>query len=166
MTRRLATIGLMTVLSIAVCSPSIQTQDSGPFTSTLKDINAVFVVVEQLPDGAKILGLTKETIQTDVELKLLLAGIGVTTLEEGKKLPGRPFVFVNVNMTNNVKAANITVELDQDALLARNGRPVPSVQTWSTVVLLTNPDAQAIRDAVKELVDKFLNAWLSVNPKK
>jgi hypothetical protein len=166
MTQRLVTICLLTGLSMAVFSPSIQAQDSSPFASTLKDISAVFVVVEKLPDGAKILGLTKETIQTDVELKLLLAGMGVTTLEEGKKLPGRPFVFVNVNMTNNAKAANITVELDQDALLARNGKPAPSLQTWSTVVLLTNADAQAIRDAVKDLVDKFLNAWLSVNPQK
>jgi hypothetical protein len=162
----LATIFLLMVLPMAVCPASIQTADSGPFTSTLKDISAVFVVVEQLPDGAKKLGLTKETIQTDVELKLLVGGIGVTTRDEGKKLPGRPVLFIDVNMTNNAKAANISVELDQDALLARNGRPAPSVQTWSTVVLLTNPDAQVIRDAVKDLVDKFLNAWLSVNPKK
>jgi hypothetical protein len=38
------------------------------------------------------LGLTRDTIQTDVELKLLLAGMPVVTPEDDTKLPGEPYL--------------------------------------------------------------------------
>jgi hypothetical protein len=38
--------------------------------------------------------------------------------------------------------------------------------TWDMDYLLANPTAQRILDDVKDGVDKFMNAWLSANPKK
>jgi hypothetical protein len=87
------------------------------------------VAVEGLPDIANVLGLTKETIQTDVELKLRLAGMRVVTREEGVKLSGHPFVYVAVNITKSGEAVNITVELDQDVRLERNGQLESTVAT-------------------------------------
>jgi hypothetical protein len=108
----------------------------------------------------------KDVIQTDVELKLRLAGISVVTLEEDRKLPGGPIVWVRVNLTDDAQAANIEVALRQDATLVRNDEPVYAVETWTTILLISRPtDSQRIRDVVKDLVDAFLNAWLSVNPK-
>ena len=43
----------------------------------LVGIAAVDILIERLPKGADKLGLTKESIRTDVELKLRLAGIRV-----------------------------------------------------------------------------------------
>jgi hypothetical protein len=37
--------------------------------------------------------------------------------------------------------------------------------TWSTGVIGKTPNPQHIRDVVKDCVDQFLNAWLSVNKK-
>jgi hypothetical protein len=137
-----------------------------PSVASLKGISTVYVMVEELPDGARMLGLSKDAIQTDVELKLRLAGMRVVTEDEGDKISGGAFVYINVNLTDNASAAGIDVEFDQDALLARNYEFSPSVTTWFSGFVLANPSAQEIRDRVKDLVDGFLNAWLSVNPKK
>lgn len=166
MMKQLAILCFMAMLLIGADSASVQAQDRNPFTLTLTGISAVFVVIEQLPDSAKAIGLTKEMIQTDVELKLRLAGMDVKTPEEGKKLLGRPFVFVAISMTDYAKAASVTVELDQDTVLSRNGAYAPSAQTWTTGFVIANPDAQTVRSTTKDLIDQFLNAWLSVNPKK
>ena len=125
---------------------------------------AVWVVVEGLPDDAKKLGLSEETIQTDVELKLRLAGMRVVTEQEGLKLTGGPHLYVNVNVVG--LAARIDVELLQNASLERTGQWAAAVSTWDVGFLSSNPSGEYIRDRTKDLVDQFLNAWLSVNPKK
>jgi hypothetical protein len=50
------------------------------------------VLIEGLPDGAKVLGLSEDMIKTDVELKLRLAGMRVTTMEDALNLPGSPYL--------------------------------------------------------------------------
>ena len=162
MTRRLVTISLMLMYFIGSGSLSVQAQDP----DGLKGISVVYVLVEDAPEGAKILGLTAEDIQNDVELKLLVAGMGVATLKDGHNLLGRPHVYVRFTLTKGAEAASIQVELDQDAVLDRNAEHAPSVITWYTGYLLPNPTAQTIRDYIKGGVDAFLNTWLSVNPKK
>jgi hypothetical protein len=156
----------MTVFVIGAGSSPIQAQDNERTRASLKGISSLSVLIENLPDGAKVLGLTKESIQTDVELKLRLAGIRVLTPEEDYKVLGSPYLYVDLNLTNSAQAASIEVELHQDARLDLNGQPAIGVTTWDTGYLVSNPTAQGVRDRIKDLVDKFLNVWLSVNPKK
>ncbi len=165
MLRRLATIYLLTLILTWITPSPAKAQNSFQ-ESSLKGISALFVDVEYLPVSAKPLGLTKETIQTDVELKLRLAGMRVVALGEGVKLPGSPYLYVNVNLTADARAGSVNIDLEQDALLQRNGEFATAVTTWHTGALMTNPTAQDIRAEVKDVVDKFLNDWLSVNPKK
>jgi len=166
MTRRLATTALGIVLLIALKSLCANSQDGDSRRFTLKGIDAVSVAVEPLPSSARALNLSAENIQTDVELKLRLAGIRVVTKEERVKISGGPFIYVLVNITDDVKAANVRVLLAQDAVLERNFEFAPGLPTWEESVLVTNPNAQVVRNEVKDLLDMFLNAWLSVNPKK
>jgi hypothetical protein len=156
------------MLLVGTSSPAARAQDTKPQNASLKGITAVYVLVEDLPDGAKVLGLTKDAIQTDVELKLRLAGMRVvTTQEEWAKLPGSPSLYVNVNVSDSsARAASIDVELDQNALLELNSHFAIGVTTWSTGAVIVNPSVEGTRDWIKDDVDKFLNAWLSVNPKK
>jgi len=155
----------MTMFLIAVSSLSAQAQNSKHSIASLKSISTLFVVVEQLPDGAKVLSLTAETIQTDVELKLRLAGLRVVTPEAGVKLPGSPYVYVELNLTDNAQAASVAIELRQNARLEPNGQFVLGVTTWNVGDIIWKPTAQGIRDNIKDGVDLFLNAWSSVNPK-
>jgi hypothetical protein len=154
------------VFSIAITSPSIQAQHDELSRKSLKGIDAVEVLVEDLPDGAKVLGLTRESIQTDVELKLRLAGMRVVSQQEDLKLPGMPDVHVMVAVTQDGTASFISVELRQNAMLARSGEIAFNVTTWDSMWIGSNMTAQSIREKIKDKVDEFLNAWLSVNPKK
>lgn len=164
MTKRLAMTYLMTTLLIGVISRPVQAQNND--LSGLQGLNTVFVQVEELSPGAASLGLTKETIQTDIELKLRLAGMHVVPYAEGIKLPGSANLYVRVTLTDSAEAADVGVVLEQNAFLARNGQFIPTAITWGTGGVFAHPTAQIIRDRTKDFVDGFLNAWLSVNPKK
>lgn len=166
MKRRLATICLVTIFLIGFASPFVHAQDADINTANLKGVKTVYVLIEDLPDSTKTLGLSEDAIQTDVELKLRLAGIAVATQEETVDLPGRPFLYVEVNATDPIGAASINVSLIQDTVLARNGQMAPALVTWQTGTLLANPTAQLIRDQIKNRLDTFVDAWLSVNPQE
>jgi hypothetical protein len=158
MTRRLATICLVTVFWISAISPSVRGQDE------LKGISTLIVGVEKLPAGAKVIGLTEESIQNDVELKLRLAGIHIATSKEaGIKVP---FLYVRITLLSQAQAANIEIQIMEEARLLRNGQFATGVFTWEKGGVVSNPTARLIRDLVKDNVDEFLNAWLAVNPKK
>jgi hypothetical protein len=164
MTGRLATICCATMFVIGLATPFAQAQSRR--SASLKGISALTVLVEELPYSAKNLGLTDDAIQTDVELKLRLGGLRVVTQGEALAVPGMPTVYIRITVTDDARAASIEVELDQNALLERNQEPVVGVGTWQKAVLVSNPSAQGIRNTVKDLLDRFLNDWLSVNPKK
>jgi hypothetical protein len=163
MTRRLATTCLMTMLLLGFSAPPLPAQSDFE-NVTLKGISSIFVLVEDLPSGARALGLTRDAIQTDVDLKLLLAGMPVVTPEDGTKLPGEPYLWVQVTVTGESQAANIAVAVRQDVRLERNGDHAFGAATWEMNLTIANPTAQDIRDYNKDIVDRFLNAWLSVNP--
>ena len=163
MLTKLQAILCMTILIVA--SPILLADGSAPSRATLKGIDSVGVVVEVLPEGAKTLGLTEEMIRNDVELKLRLAGLGVVSKREITNLPGGTYLYVNVTVTKGTLASSIDLELVQDVRLERNGQSIPAT-TWSVGRVAANENAQEIRDDIKDHVDNFLNAWLSVNPKK
>jgi hypothetical protein len=157
MKRRLATMCFVTMFLFGLTVPSINAQTKASSPPTTKGIRALSVLVEELPSGAKAMGLTVEAIQTDVELKLRLAGIRVVTGGGSFELPGQPFLYVRVTVTDSVGAASIEVELDQNVLLERNNLLVFGVGTWRRATLLSSPNARFIRDTVKDLIDEFLN---------
>ena len=65
MAKRLATMCLMTVSLIAISSPPLRAQGDKYSDATLKGLTSVWVVVEDLSDAAKLLGLTADDIRTD-----------------------------------------------------------------------------------------------------
>jgi hypothetical protein len=130
---------------------------------TLEGISGVDILVEDLDDDAKALGLNTESIQADVELKLRLAGMRIVHGAEYFYARGHPYIYVSVGVAG--RAAAYKVDLCQDARLARNGDFSPGASTWSSVSVQSNPTAESIRSGIRDLVDEFIKAWLSVNPK-
>jgi hypothetical protein len=121
-------------------------------------LRSVSVLVEQMGDGAKAIGLFKEDLQTDVELRLRLAGIKVVTDSSA------PFLYVVPHVNPSATAADVGLELCETVTISRS-KFIVGASTWEQRFLLANPSATDIRDAVKDLVDQFLNIWLKVNPK-
>lgn len=104
---------------------------------SLRGIKGVHVILEKLNPDIEADGLRNDSIQTDVELKLRLAGIKVFTQEESLKEPGMPYLYISVNsMKHNlmpVYAYNIVVELKQSVCLSRDLKIiVQGATTWKT----------------------------------
>lgn len=110
-------------------------------------------------------------MQTDVELKLRLAGIPVLSHEQWLAAPGHPYLYVNVNVLDPSDSAwpySVMVELDQSVKLERSPEVSVVAATWSAAPGVGNVgslNVRSVRDHVKDQVDHFINAYLAVNPK-
>ena len=161
---------IMTVLFFLVANVYAQ-RGTGKIES-LRGLKGVYVFVEYLYPDIEKDGLRKDSIQTDVVLKLQLAGIKVLTRKEFVKEPGRPYLYINVNSVKNESFSYvyyIEVDLIQKVFLARD----PKTRTFGTTTwrkvgmgIVGEQKADDIRDNIKDLVDKFINDYLSVNNPK
>lgn len=136
---------------------------------TLKGLKGVHVLVESLKEDIVKAGLNKETIQTDVELKLRLAGIPVLTREECVEEPGSPYLYVIAGVLKSELCGYIVkldVEVKQEVRLVRSPAIQKDAATWSVGGFGRTSDLKGIRECIKDQVDIFINAYLSVNPKK
>ena len=144
-------------------------QDDELTRPTLRGFQGVHVVVEPLSPTIEKDGLSTNQLQKDTESKLQAAGIKVLSKEEFLKTAGKPYLYVNVNIS--VLRTQITryifyirVEFNQDVSLGRSPMVVPAV-TWSAGGWGIDFSLENIRDVVKGQVDKFINAYSTANLK-
>lgn len=167
--RRSTVLIAAVLLLTAICAAQGDTEYTRP---SLRGIQGLGVLIENLGSDVEAAGLHEADIQTDVELKLRLAGIKVITVPESYKQPGAPrlYVIAHVNLSNQQPIIYaISVQLQQGVVLERNSALSISATTWSSspiVELFPFRDTQKIRDMIRDRVDQFINAYLSVNPKK
>ena len=140
--------------------------------STLRGLQGVHVVVKELdPPEMEQDGLHKDQLQAYVELRLTLAGIKVLTEEEYRETPGAPVLLVRVlGCTHSrlmIYGVSVSLELYQKAVLERELAISALASTWSVhqVNLVGRKRVRQIRDSVKDCLDRFINAYMSVNPK-
>lgn len=140
---------------------------------SLQGIQGLYVLIEPLTSEVERAGLHITDIRTDVELKLQLAGIYVLTEEESSKKAGSPYLYVNANVmlsreSQGVFHYSISCELDQVVTLTRDPSIITFASTWNVggVGLVGANRLPDIRATVRDLVDQFINAYLSVNPKR
>ena len=132
----------------------------------LYGLGNVPVVVEDLDTDATNIGLTKQNLQTDVELRLRQSGVKVG--------PNRDFVYLYLSVIvmkgpGDVYAIGLDLELNQPVTLVRDPKIDPGLApTWSlsrlSLVNRTQVRGYA-HQSVRDLVDQFLNAYLEQNPK-
>lgn len=135
--------------------------------ASLNGIEGVRVLIEDFEEHEKSAGFDTRTFQTDVELKLRLAGIKVLTEKEWLDTIGAPRLYLNVNTLNPIAGKNspyrIGLEFKQSVRLVRDSSIwVSGATTWSDGYV-GNGGITYVRDSVKDNVDRFINAWLSVN---
>lgn len=187
MNKRKSTIIIFLAVSIAILgitssSSALFDRNQEDARSTLKGLKGIGVIVSFETDemrNLKKIGLTEEVIQADVELQVRSAGINVISKKEDiKQAPGFPQLVIQVvgysTLTKGDKAKGIAffiqTELNQRILLVRNPDINALAGTWaSSIVGLGYTDegiAADIRNGVKDCVDIFIKAYLSVNPKR
>ena len=129
---------------------------------TLRGINAIDVVVEDLIEASSGTGVTVENIKTDVEVKLRSAGILI--IRDSFK-----HLYVNVNImkiSESQYAYTTDIEFRQFAqLINRNNKKTSIVTTWETggMGIVGSARTRGIREAVGDYVDIFINDFLTVN---
>lgn len=131
---------------------------------TLRGIKGVAVRVQVVGDG-----LTESQVRLDVESKLQIAGIEILVEDyswiEGVSKP--PYLYaelISMKQGKDFYCCYINIRLEQNAFLRRNPGIEGHFPTWSTDALAWGP-LDYIRNRLKELMDKFLNDYLTVNPR-
>ena len=141
--------------------------------STLQGLKGVRVLVEDFAPEVEREGLVKNQIQKDVEDKLRAGGMKVLTQEEALKIPGEPYLYVNLNVNfskdeEEVCSYSIDIALIQNVNLVRNPKQTTYAITWSTggVGLIGKKSLGQLKESVEDVIDIFIKAFFSVNPKK
>ena len=152
---------LMLVLSTSVFAGDIKSD-----RETLKNLKGVHVHVQDLNQDIEQAGLSKNQIRTDVELKLRLAGIKVLTLIEHYEGKGAPYLHIYLDSHKTEKGEfvySLSFGIIQEVRLVRNNTITDAI-TWSISGVGYN-NIEGIRAHIKDRADKFINDYLSVNPK-
>lgn len=170
--RLLTAVAVLWVWNMGVGGGSAQTAMD---RKSLRGLQGIVVVVEDLHPDAEQNGLTKSQVRTDVELKLRQAGIRVMGAEESGQIPGSPYLYVNINtMKNDVLYGAFStytfclqVAVKQDVTLKRDSDLTVSATTWERQTLGTVEanDLPDVRKILGEVIDRLINDYLAENPK-
>ena len=147
------------------CGTRLFAGDDPGARQTLKEIKGVNVFIEPLGPASDGL-LTVEQLRTDVQLRLRSAGVKILD-------PGSATLYINANIMTapapitGLYAFNCKVSLMQTVFVPINS-VTTTLGTWSLESLgMVGRDnlSRVFRETLSDQVDKFLNAYLSVNPK-
>ena len=131
---------------------------------SLRGLQAVSVVIEDLGPDAESLGLTKSRLHSQVELRLRRSGI--TVLEDAI-----PFLYININLKKvptGLYAVATEVSLKQQVYLVRDSSIEITGVTWKVGSVGTVGEdrfAKSILNHVTRYVDEFANDYLAANPR-
>jgi hypothetical protein len=138
--------------------------------ATLRRVESVQVVVAPVaPDVARA-GLTRQQLQTDVEVQLQQAGMRVLAHEERHEMPGAPWLYIHVNvvLSPDVRLVpyHMRVELRQGAIL-QTYLYQADVSPWNAgeTGVVGKTQLALLRTSVRDRVDECSNAYLSVHPR-
>ena len=143
----------------------------------LKGLEGVEVLVEEVKPELENYNLTAIQIQMDVEAKLREAEIRVLSKEENEKIQPlrRPYLYVKINSRKlpwkrEVIAYSVEAALKQFVTLPaqpKSARKPFYAPTWyeNIVGAATPKDFVEIRDGINQIMDKFIKAYQTANPK-
>ncbi len=137
----------------------------------LVGLKGVMVLVDDLVPEVERLGLKRDEIQTDIELRLWKAGIKMLTEKEWRRAPGRPFLYLTINtIPGNVEPGlwsfKVRVKLIELVKLSGKARAIKAIWDKEMEGTIKAADAPQIRDYIGDMVDTFVNNYQVANPKK
>ena len=134
---------------------------------TLAHLEVFDVIVEDLDEDTERHGLTKNAIETDVELALRRSGIKVYSNEEWLDSPSMGYLYVQVNAFGNSNGLYVFhVHMSVNQMVYLTTGDYTYAQTYSPPGRFGTTGAANLRDVrgfVKDLVNKFINDWLKVH---
>jgi len=146
-------------------------------SSSLEGLKGISVSVMPPNPEAESNGVKREEIQTIIGTKLGKAEIKILTGRELEK-PGFPYLNVTINATKNKNSEiydyNVNVELYKQEILnpqdeIETAMQTTSIKTWSSEKNGTSSGSDLkknVQKKIEEAIDKFINDYLTANPKK
>jgi len=140
----------------------------------LRDIKGVFVNVSVSPELQK-LGLTENQIKTDVELKLRKFGVRILTekppepkLEEFNKTPQPSHLIVSLIalVRQNICFFSVITEVRETVFRGNGFAADGSIWRNGGIGITDTDNMRKIRNAVNDLIEKFINDYLAANPRR
>ena len=138
---------------------------------SLRGLQEVALLIEQVKPDAQADGLSEEAIRTAVELILRSSGIRVHIQSEQIQTPVTAMLYVVVDTFKNpsgLYAFNVGVRLYQKVSLMPQPQHTVAAATWFAPGMVGTVGHKAIRGLVEEVesnVKKFANDFLRVNPR-
>ncbi len=135
---------------------------------TLRRLDGVMVLVEDLSPDVEEHGLTKSHLMRQVESRLQTANIPLLTNKECFDSPGRPYPYLDVNTHNTgigIYGYSIRLEFNQETLLARDRSVETSATTWTmgSIGVVGARHLPALAEEAISLVDEFIAAYRAAN---
>ena len=165
---------LLTVLFVWIGDAFALVKGTGEIDdATLRGIKSIYVQISPINAGIAQEGLTTAKIKRDTERQLERAGIKLLSEKEFLRLKqprnyplGRLEVLVTIKdiKQDNGKVYNITVRISQIVFLSRAPVIKLFAPTWESTIFGYSHSLEVISDGVREGVEEFINAYLSVNP--
>jgi hypothetical protein len=152
-----------------VMSPSPNADYVSDQKETLRGIEALLIVIGQLPPEAKKLGLTKEQMRSDVESTVKLSGINVVPLEAFPTLDPYLYITINTAYEQPYLSYSVHIELKQLVYLGRNKAISCDATTWTGNKAGISGKAHTkseIMENMHYLVERFINDYVAVNHKE
>jgi hypothetical protein len=135
----------------------------------LRNLGGVGVWYKYDAEDLNQIGLTPSLLANDVTLRLRKAGISV--LEQDDKGPHFVLNLKTFKGKEGLIVFSVSAQVSQWISLPRLGNRALYAPTWTSggVLLFGYPDQEdvtrTVRDAIGDVVDKFINDYLAVNPK-
>jgi len=142
--------------------------DSKKDRQTLKDLAGVYVVVEDIKKNFEHKSLSKSLIKADIETQLRSSGIKVLTDPANYRQKGVPLLYVILNfleVTDNHYDYSISVAIARRVFIEL----YPEVEVYENSWFIKDEGTGSLgkyKPKLREMTDRFINAYLSVNPKK
>lgn len=167
-------IGVFIIMTILMQGQA-KALDSNDTRRTLSCIKGVMVMVEEIQPNIKRYaaksGLTKEALQKAIEARLSNSNIKTLNWNEWLTTQGRPFLYLNLNTHEYERyyySYDIELELKQVVSLEANPEIKTLATTWS--IKMTGAanigKLNTIKENIMALVDRFITAYYTVNPKR
>ena len=167
----------MAAVALLLCGGVLLAQESAATTphavarDTLRGLNGVHVVVEDLRPGAVDDGLSKEAIEEGVVQRLWDAGIRVLMEDQWTIASGAPYLYLNVNTvkSKDLYVYAVDLQLNQNVRLERLPNVVVAATTWTTGCRVGAVSADSVRvlaQVAAQSVDRFIEDYRRANSAK
>ncbi len=161
----------LAALAWIVASASPAFADTAGERATLTGLAGVYVKVEDMETVVEREGLSQFALQREVEQQVRGAGIRALGPTEWLGIPGQPQVGLTVVLGKSDALPGqyvygIMVTLKQLVVLARDNVKRAHAITWSASGEFGTAHPATIRRSVYDQVKQFIDAFLSMNPRR